>query len=210
MDATTDSSGKITTIDQLRGLVGEPNPRTKLKILDHLDEQARAFVAASPLLLLSTASGEGDIEVSPKGDLPGFVRVENNRTILIPDRPGNNLALGLRNILVNPHVEIIFLLPATGETLRISGRAEILSDPELRERLSAKGAPAIVVIRVGIERAYFHCARALLRSRLWKTKSWPSPGKVSFGAIIAPRMNADENVARAIDENVDKAYKAEL
>jgi predicted pyridoxine 5'-phosphate oxidase superfamily flavin-nucleotide-binding protein len=113
---------RITSLEQLRRVIAEPNPVGLSKVLDHLDEQGLAFLRAAPFLLLSTASADGCIEVSPKGDEAGFVHVENERTILIPDRAGNNLAFGLSNIIENPRIGVIVLRPGAGETLRFSGK----------------------------------------------------------------------------------------
>jgi predicted pyridoxine 5'-phosphate oxidase superfamily flavin-nucleotide-binding protein len=135
---------RITTVEELRRVLAEPRAATSIKVMDHLDPQAIEFLAAAPFLLLSTAGKNGTIEVSPKGDEPGFVLVEDPRTIVIPDRPGNNLAFGLTNILENPEVGVIALRPPTGETLRFSGKAEILADPALLDRLAARGRPAVL------------------------------------------------------------------
>lgn len=198
---------RIASLDDLRRVIPQPNPVTAAKVLDHLDEQAQAFLADAPFLLLSTASRDGVIEVSPKGDEAGILRVEDPRTVLLPERAGNNLAFGLTNILENPRVGVIVLRPATGETLRFSGDAEISSDPAPLERLSARGKPALLAIRIHIERTFFHCARSVLRAGLWKPETWPEPRKVSFGRIFRERLGADEAAAEAIDRGVDSAYE---
>jgi PPOX class probable FMN-dependent enzyme len=175
---------QITTEEALRAVVGAPHPMTKLKILDHLDAQGLDFVSRAPFLLLATTNADGSLEVSPKGDEPGFVQALDARTLLLPDRPGNNLAFGLTNVLARPDIGLIFLTPATGETLRVSGRATLHDDADLCERLAARGQPAKLVIRVAVQRAYFHCARSILRAKLWEPQSWDAPHKVSFGRII--------------------------
>jgi len=183
---------------------------TAAKLLDHLDQQAIDFLKASPFLLLATANADGTLEVSPKGDEPGFVRVEDARTVLIPDRQGNNLAFGLSNMLRQPKIGAIALLPATGETLRFSGEAELLADPVLLEKLSARGRPAVLAIRVRITRAYFHCAKSLLRSGLWQPEKWPAARKISFGRIIAQRSGGDAALEQQIDQFVEQAYRGPL
>lgn len=200
---------RLNTVEDLRRVLPPPKPRTISKVLDHLDEQAIGFLAVSPFALLSTTAPDGTIEVSPKGDLPGFIRVETPTQVLIPERAGNNLAFGLQNILKNGRIGAIALSPGTGETLRFSGRAEILDDPELLERLSAK-RPALLALRVTIERAYFHCARSVLRAGLWDAETWPEPRKVSFGAIIAPKLAAGDVTATEIDEAVSVGYTQRL
>lgn len=201
---------RITSREELRRVLGMPRETTRAKVLDHLDEQAREFLAVSPFLLLATTGADGRIEVSPKGDAPGFVRVEDARTVVIPDRPGNNLAFGLENILDVPRAGVIALRPQTGETLRFSGAAEIDADPALLAALAARGKPAMLAIRIRIERAYFHCARAVLRSRLWEPAAWPAPHSISFGRIIAPRTGGDAAAADAIDAFVAEGYRTRL
>jgi hypothetical protein len=201
---------RITSLEQLRQTLPQPRATTQAKLLDHLDGQARTFIAAAPFFLLSTIDAEGRIEVSPKGDVPGFVQVEDERTLLIPDRPGNNLAFGLQNIIANGHVGLIFLLPATGETLRVSGQAEVHDDADLTARLSAPGRPALLAIRVRVSRSYFHCARSVLRAGLWKPETWGERRRISFGAVIAPRVGGDQALAEQIDASVDGAYTERL
>lgn len=201
---------QIRSVEQLRRVLGEPRPTTQAKILDALDEQAIAFAARSPFLLLSTTAPDGTIEVSPKGDEPGFVRVEDPKTLLLPERAGNNLAFGLQNILANGRVGLILLLPQTGETLRVSGRAEVFDDADLLARLSTQGKPALLAIRIHVERAYFHCARSVLRSKLWNPAAWPAAQPVSFGRIIAPKVGGDADMVRQIDERVSVGYGQNL
>ena len=140
-----------------------PRETTKMKLLDALDEQAKDFIKASPFLMLATADAQGCVDVSPKGDLPGFVEIEDDCTVLLPDRTGNNLAFGLENIIATGQAGVIFLRPGTGETLRLNGRAEIFDDADLLARLGTSERPALLAIRIHIERCYFHCARSVLR-----------------------------------------------
>ena len=199
----------ITSIAQLRERLPEPTGPTKLKVRDHLDEQSIAFIRRSPFLLLSTVDGNGAVEVSPKGDEPGFVDVADANTLLVPDRKGNNLAFGHINVLSNPNVGMIFLLPGTGETLRVSGRAALHDDDDLCTRFVARGQPAKLVMKVDVLRAYFHCARAIVRASLWQPDRWAEPMKVSFGKIFAEVMNMDESVVPNIDERVRAGYAPE-
>lgn len=201
---------RITTLESLRDIIPDPRPTTAAKILDRLDDQAVAFVRASPFLLLATHDADGTIEVSPKGDEPGFVRIEDERTLLMPERAGNNLAIGLQNILANGRIGLIFLKPRTGETLRVSGTAELHDDAALLAALGSAGRPALLAIRIRIERCYFHCARAMLRSKLWDPQAWPAPGRVSFGRIIAPRVGGDAGLSEQIDARVEGAYTTNL
>ncbi|MGD0193012.1 MAG: MSMEG_1061 family FMN-dependent PPOX-type flavoprotein [Rhizomicrobium sp.] len=201
---------EIKTVDALRAIMGEPNRLTRMKIRDVLDDQAQAFIAASPFLLLATSCADGSLEVSPKGDEPGFVSTENERSLLVPDRAGNNLAFGLTNILGNPQVALIFLSPGTGETLRVSGTATLHDDVSLCERLSARGRAAKLVIRVAVTRSYFHCARSVLRANLWAPDAWHEPMKVSFGRIIADATAGGAEMAEQIDARVSDGYRTGL
>ena len=181
------------------------------KNIDELDSFAIEFIEKSPFLVLTTSDNDGRCDASPKGDSPGFVSVLDEKTIIIPDRPGNKLAYGHLNIIENPHVGIIFLIPGSSETLRINGKAELDCSPELLNHLSARGKPAILAIRVNIEECFFHCAKAFIRSGLWDTGSWPDePHKVSFGKIYASRKKASEEVASLIDESIKADYENNL
>ena len=200
----------ITSLQQLRERLPEPNPITRMKVRAFLDGQAKAFVARAPFLLLSTVDAGGAVEVSPKGDEPGFVQVADDTTLLVPDRAGNNLAFGHINILGNPSIGLIFLAPGTGETLRVSGHATLHDDDDLCARLASRGKPAKLVMRVAVTRAYFHCARAILRSNLWQPEAWDAdPLKVSFGKLFAELTKADAAAADAIDASVHSAYTPE-
>ena len=201
---------KIESLEALRGVLGEPRPATMKKVLAHLDEQSADFIRASAFAILSTVAADGTVEASPKGDESGFVRIEDERTLLFPERAGNNLAFGLQNILATGQVGMIFLKPRTGETLRITGRAEIFDDPDLLARLGTPERPVLLAVRIHIERCFFHCARAILRSKLWDADSWPAPQRVLFGKIIAPRVGGDEEMARQIDERIATGYAERL
>ncbi len=193
----------IRSSEALREVVGPEIPGLALKNQSAIDEFAVDFLARSPFLVLSTADEEGNLDASPKGDGPGFVLVEDEHTLVIPDRPGNKLVYGHQNILKNPKVGVLFLIPGTPETLRVSGTAELTSDPELLERLAARGRPAVLAIRVHVEECFFHCAKAFLRAQLWKPDSWSERHKVSFGRMFAKATGSDENAAKAIDAAVE-------
>lgn len=201
---------RITSIAQLRTLVGESSPLVQHKLWDTLEPSTLDFIRRSPFLLLATSDAQGNLDVSPKGDGPGFVAIEDDKTLLIPDRKGNKLIFGLQNILFNPHVGVIFLIPGTGETLRVNGRAELTTDPEILQRLSARGQPALVAIRVTVDQCFFHCAKAFLRAQLWNPEAWSTPHAISFGKILAGKMGGDEKMARQIDDFVEQDYKTNL
>ena len=207
---TAVDSHRISTVDELRTIIGTPSDLVPHKLWTALDETCTDFIQRSPFLLLATSDAEGDMDVSPKGDGPGFVAVEDETTLLIPDRSGNKLIFGLQNILANPHVGLIFLIPGTGETLRVNGTAELTSDPAILDRLSARGKPAVVAIRVRIKEVFYHCAKAFLRAQLWKSDTWPEKKKISFGKILAGKMGADDKMATQIDQFVEQDYKTNL
>jgi PPOX class probable FMN-dependent enzyme len=200
----------ITSVAELRKRLPEANPMTKAKVRDHLDSQSIAFIGRSPFLLLSTVAEDGTVEVSPKGDEPGFVHVVDKNTLLFPDRAGNNLAFGHVNVIANPKVGMIFLAPGTGETLRVSGTATLHDDAELCERLSVRGKPAKLVMKVSVHRTYFHCARSVLRANLWKPEAWDAdPLKVSFGKVFREIGKVGDEMVSTIDARVHAGYAPE-
>ncbi len=197
--------------DQLRALIGDKVDALEDKVSDHLDDFAREFIAKSPFLILSTADEKGNCDASPKGDAPGFVEIIDDRTLLVPDRPGNKLAYGHENILVNPRVGLLFMIPGTTETLRVNGQAELDGSDALREQLAARGRPATLVLRVTVEQCFFHCSKAFIRSDLWEPDTWAeSRHKVSFGAIYAKKQNLPEEVAEAVDQAIEADYEENL
>lgn len=197
---------QVKTFDQLRSIIRQPSPVTEAKILDHLDDQALAFIALSPFVVLTTASADGRLEASPKGDAPGFIRVQSPTCILLPDRVGNNLAFGLQNILENPKVALLIMVPGTNETLRISGTAEILADPDVLNSMQEHGKPALLAIRIAIDRTFFHCGKAYMRSGLWKPETWPERQKVSFGKVISRQLKGGKEMKQTIDKRVEEVY----
>jgi len=201
---------RLTTIEEVRAIIGEEMPAVRAKLFQGLDATVREFIAHAPLVLLATTDGEGRPDVSPKGDGPGFVAVEDDGTLLVPDRKGNKLIFGLQNILANPHVALIFLVPGTEETLRVHGAAELTADPAALERLSARGQPALLAIRVRVERCFFHCAKAFKRSRLWEPGSWPARLRISFGKMIAPKLGGTDDMASSIDRMIEEDYEKNL
>ena len=204
------NSHKIQNLEQLRAVIGDEIPGLHEKNIDHVDEFARDFIEKSPLIVLSTADESGRMDASPKGDAPGFVEVLNEHTLLIPDRPGNKLAYGHQNILSNPNVGILFIVPNTRETLRINGRAELSCEPDLLQQLAARDKPATLVIRVFVDECFFHCGKAMLRSKLWDSSTWQENFRVSFGEIFAARKVAGSDVAKSIDQRIEADYRDNL
>lgn len=206
----TPSGYRVTTVEQLRAIMGEPGKLTPLKLLTEIDDLAADFIRRSPFLVLSTADASGNLDASPKGDGPGFVVIEDRHTLLIPDRKGNKLLFGLENILATGQVGLLFISPPTTETLRVNGTAELIADPAILERLSARGQPAQLAIRVTVRECFFHCAKAFIRSELWNHAQWPDALKISFGKYLASKMNAGSDVAKQIDDFVEQDYKTNL
>ena len=173
----------LKTVADLEAVYGAPNPRSLLKEIDHLNADYRAFVEASPFIVLSSV-GAGGTDASPKGDAPGFVRILNERLLAIPDRPGNNRIDNLRNIVEDGRVSVLFIVPGVGETLRVNGTATISADPELLASFAVQDKLPRSVILVQVQTVYFHCSKALVRSKLWErgaqeTKpALPTAGKI--------------------------------
>jgi uncharacterized protein len=204
------NSYPLDTVDAVREIIGTPHPAVPVKVADSLDEMSIDFIRHSPFLILGTAGEDGLPDVSPKGDEPGFVAVEDSKTLLIPDRKGNRLIFSLGNILANPKAAVIFIIPGTEETLRVQGHAVLSSDPEVLQRLTARGQPALLAIRLTVEKCYFHCAKAFKRSKLWKAEFWPPRQRLSFGKQLAPRLGGGDELARQIDDLVEADYRDNL
>lgn len=200
----------ISDLEALRKVIGQPIPGLGLKNQDTISDEARAYIERSPFLVLATCDADGHLDASPKGDEPGFCLIEDERTLVIPDRPGNKLVYGLQNILVRPRVGVIFMLPGTPETVRVNGTATLTADPELLARLAARGKPAVLAIRVQVEECFHHCAKAFIRSKLWKPESWQQRFKISFGAMAAKRMKLSADVAAKFDAAVEDDYRNNL
>jgi len=168
----------ITSEQELRDLYGHPGERAVAKERPVLSADCRAFIAHAPFLVMGTAGADGRCDVSPKGDAPGFVHVLDERHLAIPDRLGNNRLDGLRNILENDHVGLIFFIPGREDTLRVNGRARIARDEALLDRLAVNGKRPVTALVVEVEQAFMHCARAFKRAGLWEPERWPDPGAV--------------------------------
>jgi uncharacterized protein len=166
----------LTTETELRALVGGmPSERAQLKERRTLDQQSRTFITMSPFLLMATAGADGTCDVSPKGDAPGFVRALDDCRLAIPERNGNKRLDGMTNLLSNPHIGLLFIVPGSDYTLRINGRAWITRDPVLLDRMAAQGVTPRLAIGVEVQQAFFHCVKAFRRSRLWAHGEWPAP-----------------------------------
>jgi PPOX class probable FMN-dependent enzyme len=201
------SAHTVSTLAGLRAIYPPP-PENSLAtrcVLEHLDRHHRAFIALSPFLTIASADRHGTPDVSPRGDLTGFVTVLDARTLVIPDRPGNKKMLTLTNILENPSIALIFFVPGRTESLRVNGRARITTDPARLAPLSVQGKPPLSALMVAVELAWLHCGRALIRSRLWETASHVDPDALpSLGQMLADQIagvDAAEAEARLAKAN---------
>jgi PPOX class probable FMN-dependent enzyme len=190
----------VTTADELATCYARPLERVLKKELDHVDALGRAFIAASPFLVLATGSSQG-LDCSPKGDRPGFVQVaEDGRTLLIPDRRGNNRIDSLKNLVEDPRIGLIFFVPGANETYRVNGRARISTDPILKRRFAVDGKEPTTVIVVVVEQAFQHCPKALVRSDLWRASGRGRPkGVPTLGDFAAARTPGTDSAAYDAD-----------
>jgi uncharacterized protein len=196
---------------ELREIVGVPAARSVQKERSTLDEHCRAFIARSSFLLIATAGADGRCDISPKGDAPGFVLVLDDRRLVIPDRPGNKRLDGMKNLLANPHVGLIFLVPGREETLRVNGRAWITRDPELLGRSAVEGRTPLLAIGVEVEQCFLHCAKAFRRSQLWTHEQWPrSDALPSLACVLFDQIRPDgvtlEEYERDIADGAKRLY----
>ncbi|MFI9380647.1 pyridoxamine 5'-phosphate oxidase family protein [Kutzneria sp. NPDC052558] len=200
---------EITSADELTALVGPPLPRAADKVRPALHDVDRQWLAASPFCLIATSAADGTCDVSPKGDPPGFTLVLDDRTIAVPDRPGNRRVDGWHNVLSNPHVGLLYLIPGRGDTLRVNGRARLLSDAPFFDRMIVKGNRPRIVMLVEIEEVFHHCAKAFLRSDLWNPDTW-APDAVASRAVIAKALEAQEVPLPELEDYYGPAYAARL
>jgi PPOX class probable FMN-dependent enzyme len=199
------SDHQITSIEQLEALYGLPAGAAVFKEIDHVNAQYRAFIEAAPFFALATVGPEG-VDCTPRGDDPGFVRVADERTLMIPDRRGNNRVDSLRNIVRDPRVSLLFLVPGVSETFRVIGRATISTDAALCESFVFAGKTPRSVIVVAVERVYFQCAKAIIRSKLWDASRHVDRASLpSNGTILAAITKGKEG-----GPEYDKAYPARL
>ena len=199
----------ITNKEELRGLVGEPSERAKNKVISHIDENCKKFLAMSPFLMMSTSDSEGNCDSSPRGDAPGFVHVMDDHWLVIPERPGNKRLDSIMNILSNPSVGLIFLIPGLEETLRINGQATIIKDEKVLKEMHVGGKVPLIGIAVKVEECFIHCAKAFMRSKLWDRESWPSKeARPKAAKILAEHTNlpgvTEEKVAAGLSESYSK------
>lgn len=196
----------VTSEAQFRSVIGHPSDLVLRKHVRSLERHSRAFIEMCPFLVLASADAAGNIDVSPKGDAPGFVRVLDDSTLAIPDRPGNRTAATFSNLLQNPCVGLFFLIPGRQETLRVRGTGTIVRDQWLRDELVASGKAPDFAIVVRIEEVFFHCPKCMIRSRLWEPERWPeTAGLASFAQAVVDAGKLAETPAEIqalLDKNV--------
>ena len=204
--AVTDILTQISSVAELTDLLGTPTGRAVTKERTRLHARDVEWLAASPFCLIATCAADGTCDVSPKGDPPGFALVLDERTIAIPERPGNRRADGYRNILQNPHVGLIFLIPGRKETLRINGRARLVSDAPFFNDMIVKGHRPVLAVLVEIEQIFFHCMKAFMRARLWEPDSW-QPGAVPPHAQIVKSIQPCEETLEELERHYGPHYE---
>lgn len=202
-------TAEITSPEQLRDLIGVPLPRVATKDRARLHEHDRQWLAASPFCLVATAGADGTCDVSPKGDPPGFTLVLDDTTIAIPERPGNRRADSFHNILDNPHVGLIYLVPGRGDTLRINGRARLVSDAPFFDQMVVKGHRPLIALVVEVEQVFYHCSKAFLRSALWKAETW-EPDAVPSRAHIAKSVERPEDSLDELERYYGPEYATRI
>lgn len=194
---------EVSTVEELRAIVGHPNSYVANKVSARLSPAQQDWLAHSPLGFVATTDAHGHVDVSPKGDPPGFVHVIDATTIAIPERPGNKRADGYLNVLQRPHVGTVFVIPGRGDTLRINGTARILADADYFDVMTVKGKRPALALEIDIEEVFFHCAKAFLRSDAWKPETW-DPTALPSAAQLAKSFKPDLSVAELeayYDEN---------
>lgn len=206
----TDPAKQIDNTRDLRSFIGDPMKEVEGKEMSALDKHAREFIARSPFLVLASVSGRGHVDVSPRGDPPGFVGVPNTKTLVLPDRRGNRRVDSMTNIVENPHVGLIFFMPGYEETLRIRGRASLTTDPADLAGMEVNRKAPEIGIKVAIDVVFYHCAKALKRSRLWDPESQKTSEGYPKWAQIIHDQNMPDIDAEDIDTALQDAYRKEL
>ena len=200
---------QITDAATLRAHFGPVSPLAEKKQLDRLDPHCRAFIALSPFLVLATADGRGGVDASPRGDAPGFVKVIDDFSLLLPDRPGNRRVDSLSNVLAHPGVGLLFFVPGIDETVRVNGTAKVITDADLLTQVPAMGKIPATGLLISVTEAFYHCAKALIRSHLWdpetriERRSFPTLGKIITDQTGGVR-------AEEADANIAESYRTRL
>lgn len=210
MDLSNRFAEVIASEEQFRAVMGDPSDRAARKEIAFLDRHCRAFISRSPFVLVSSSDADGRMDVSPKGDPPGFVQVLDDTTLAIPDRLGNRRADTFRNLLQRDTIGLLFLVPGKRETLRVSGRAVIVRDRALRESMAVSGRLPDFALVVGVEQVMFHCAKCVIRSNLWNPAAWPElAGLPSMAEALVAAGKLEASVEE-VNATIEKDYVARL
>ena len=201
----------VATEEELRAVLGHPGEGAVRKDIGRLEQHARAFIARSPFLLVATADAGGRCDVSPRGDPPGFALVLNDHTLVLPERPGNKRGDTLSNVIANPEIGLLFIVPGMDETLRVNGSAVIARDEWLRDRMAERGKVPALALVVTVREAYFHCAKAFRRSDLWDPARFSAPGELpSLGRVIRDQLRLENVTAEQLDHGLEEDYRKNL
>jgi uncharacterized protein len=195
----------VRSVEQLEAIIGTPTPNAAGKVRRELAEVDRQWLAASSLVFIATSDAQGNLDVSPKGDPSGFAKVLDATTIAIPDRPGNRRVDGFHNLLAEPHIGLVFLVPGRGDTLRINGRATIVSDADFFDDMVVKGNRPSLALLIDVDEVFFHCSKAFLRSKAWEPTSW-APEAVPRRAVIAHEIERPDDPIELLDEYYGPSY----
>jgi PPOX class probable FMN-dependent enzyme len=199
----------IADQETLRAHFGPVSALAEKKQLDHLDHHCRAFIALSPFCVLATSDGQGGVDASPRGDAPGFVQIIDDTTLLLPDRPGNRRVDSFKNVVASPGVGLLFFVPGIDETVRINGNGRVITEASLLEQVPAQGKIPVTGLLITVTEAFYHCAKALIRSKLWdpstriERKTFPT-----LGRIIADQTSGID--AEVADAGIAEAYRSKL
>jgi PPOX class probable FMN-dependent enzyme len=200
----------IETRERLRELSKQPSQRARNKVIDHIDDICRRFIAASPFVMVASRGADGRLDLSPKGDPPGFVTVLDEKTLAIPDRLGNNRLDTFENLLTHPDVGLFFMIPGNGGTLRVSGKGKIVRDAALQRRLAVDGKAPNLMLVATVEEAFMHCSKCMARSGLWDPENWPDRTNVpSLAEAIVAHATPPETVAEVqaiVDDGMRRLY----
>ncbi|MBW8755012.1 MAG: pyridoxamine 5'-phosphate oxidase family protein [Sphingomonadales bacterium] len=198
----------IQNVPDLEAVIGAPIEFVRGKIASRLDPLMKEFIQVSPLIFVSTRDAEGQIDISPKGDPAGFVLVDGQDNLLIPERPGNRLAMGFRNILNNGQIGVIFVVPDQRETLRVKGKATLHNDPRMLDRMQVNGKPALLYTQVEVTECFIHCGKAVVRSQLWRPETWDTSDRSIGGRQLASLLGArSETEVQASAARLEAQYR---
>ncbi len=204
--------GDYRIIDEqgLKAVIGAPMEFVRAKLCMELNDAMKDFISRSPLIFVSTIDADGHLDISPKGDPAGFVMLDGSSTLLIPERPGNRLTFGFRNILRNGEIGLIFIVPNQRETLRVKGIASLHADPDALEGMAVGGKPALLYTRVEISECFFHCGKALIRSKLWQPEGWDADKRSVAARQFTAQPQQSEEVVRQTEVMLERSYRDEL